>query len=83
MNVDPARCEISQNTFLSNPELKLTDKDFMSADDKELLMPRQANGELPNIEFGHPAEGSALIDGGVDVGFPFRGAKPDLGAFER
>ena len=31
----------------------------------------------------HPAEGSVLIDGGVPVGFPFRGAKPDIGAFDR
>ena len=28
----------------------------------------------------HLAEGSVLIDGGVPVGFPFRGAKPDIDA---
>ena len=29
-----------------------------------------------------PNSGSSLIDGGTDVGFPFLGAAPDIGAFE-
>ena len=37
----------------------------------------------PAVGFLHPAPGSVLIDQGVDVGLPFRGAAPDLGAFER
>lgn len=31
----------------------------------------------------HPVEGSFLIDAGVDVGLPFRGAKSDIDIFER
>jgi hypothetical protein len=44
--------------------------------------PRQADGSLPEIEFLHLASGSDLIDAGVDVGLPFNGKAPDLGAFE-
>lgn len=29
-----------------------------------------------------PANGSPLIDAGVDVGFPYKGARPDIGAYE-
>ena len=47
------------------------------------MQPRQANGDLPAVGFLHPADGSALIDKGVDIGFPFHGAAPDLGAFEK
>jgi hypothetical protein len=45
--------------------------------------PRQADGSLPDLPNFHPRRGSALIDKGVDVGLPFKGAAPDLGAFER
>ncbi len=33
--------------------------------------------------FLHPAAGSALLDQGEDLGDPFEGSAPDLGAFER
>lgn len=78
---DAAKCESSHNSFTLG--LKLTDKDFVSVDEAELLKPRQANGDLPVVTFMHPVEGGALIDAGVDVGLPFKGAKPDIGAFER
>ncbi|KQQ36248.1 pectate lyase [Duganella sp. Leaf126] len=45
--------------------------------------PRQADGSLPVLRAYHLAAGSRLIDRGVDVGLPFNGAAPDLGAFER
>jgi MYXO-CTERM domain-containing protein len=44
--------------------------------------PRQADGSLPNIDFLKLAGGSQMIDKGTDVGLPFVGAKPDLGAYE-
>jgi hypothetical protein len=31
----------------------------------------------------HPSAASVVIDRGVDVGLPYRGKAPDLGAFER
>ena len=76
---DPAKNEADHNSFL--PDMKLSDRDFISLDETQLTRPRQANGDLPAITLLHPAEGSALIGGGVNVGLPSRGAKPDIGAF--
>ena len=73
--------DVSNNSFDMN--LKLTDADFESVDEKQLVLPRQPNGDLPAIGFMHPSKNSQLVDRGVDVGLPFKGAKPDLGAFER
>jgi hypothetical protein len=78
---DAARSEAAGNSFTLG--LKLSDKDFVSVDESELVQPRQANGDLPAIGFLHPAPNSIVIDKGVDIGFPFHGAAPDLGAFER
>ena len=44
--------------------------------------PRQADGSLPNIDFLKLAAGSQMIDKGTDVGLPYTGAAPDLGAYE-
>jgi MYXO-CTERM domain-containing protein len=56
--------------------------DFMSMVEAEALAARQADGSLPNNSFMRLAMGSDLIDKGVDVGLPFNGSAPDLGAFE-
>jgi hypothetical protein len=45
--------------------------------------PRKADGGLPDIPNFRLRAGSPLVDKGVDVGLPFRGKAPDLGAFER
>jgi hypothetical protein len=37
---------------------------------------------LPALDFLRLKAGSHLIDAGVDVGLPFNGTAPDLGAFE-
>jgi hypothetical protein len=78
--IDAAKCDAANNSFTLG--LKLTDQDFLSLDEKELLGPREADGALPQTTFLHPAKDSALIDGGIDSGLPFRGAAPDVGAFE-
>ena len=44
--------------------------------------PRQADGSMPNTGFLRLAAGSPLIDKGTNVGLPFAGAAPDLGAYE-
>lgn len=62
--------------------VKVTDQDFAGLNDADLILPRQANGDLPEITFLHLARGSGLIDQGTDVGLPFAGKTPDLGAFE-
>ena len=43
---------------------------------------RRSDGSLPALTSLHLATGSALIDKGVNVGLPFQGKAPDLGAFE-
>jgi hypothetical protein len=44
--------------------------------------PRLADGSLPLLDFMRLRSDSDLINAGVDVGLPFAGAAPDLGAFE-
>jgi hypothetical protein len=77
----PEANEADHNTFA--PARRLDDRDFVSLDKSQLTGPRGAGGALPVITLLHPADGSVLVDGGIDVGRPFRGAAPDLGAFER
>ncbi|MFB0517200.1 MAG: right-handed parallel beta-helix repeat-containing protein [Candidatus Neomarinimicrobiota bacterium] len=60
----------------------VTESDFISLDSTGVTGPRDENGGLPQLDFLHLAEGSSLIDAGVDVGSPFEGPAPDLGAFE-
>lgn len=62
--------------------LAATENDFVSVDDSVAVGARQADGSLPATDFLHLKSSSALIDKGVDVGLPFLGAAPDLGAYE-
>ena len=56
--------------------------DFLTMDDAGADGPRQKDGSLPDLDFLKLAPGSDLIDAGTDVGLPFLGSAPDLGAFE-
>jgi MYXO-CTERM domain-containing protein len=56
--------------------------DFASTSDTGYTDPRQADGSMPAIDFLKLKTGSPLIDKGTDVGLPFVGAAPDLGAYE-
>ncbi len=47
-----------------------------------MTLPRKADGSLPDITFMHLVAGSDLVNAGLDVGLPFIGPAPDLGAFE-
>jgi hypothetical protein len=38
---------------------------------------------LPVIDFLKPKASTPMIDAGVEVGRPYRGKKPDIGAIER
>ncbi len=62
--------------------LTATDADFVSIEVAVATMPRNPDGSLPEWSLFRLAEGSHLIDQGVDVGLPFSGTAPDLGAFE-
>ncbi len=78
---DAAKSKAVNNSFTLG--LHLTDQDFMSLNEAEPFQPRGAKGDLPPMKFLHPADGSHLVDGGVDAGLPFKGTHPDIGAFER
>jgi hypothetical protein len=69
-------------------------KDFASITDPSVSMtgvgvessgalgPRAADGSMPPVDFLQLAAGSQMIDKGTDVGLPYVGAAPDLGAYE-
>jgi hypothetical protein len=65
-----------------NLPVQVNDEDFAGLAEEELTKPRQLNGDLPQISFLRLAKESDLIDRGEDVGLPFAGRSPDLGAFE-
>ncbi len=62
--------------------LTVTGTDFMTLDESLLTLPRRTNGDLPYLAFAQLTGGSDLVDAGTNLGFPFAGAAPDLGAFE-
>ncbi len=80
-NFNAGACDAEGNYF--NLPVTITAADFVSLDEAELVRPRQPNGDLPEVRCLHLAAGSGAIDRGVDLGRPFRGQAPDLGAFER
>ena len=80
-NLNKEKSDARSNSF-DMKGLVVTEKDFASLGESQLTAPRKADGSLPDITLMHPAKGSALIDAGEDIGFPCKGAKPDLGAFE-
>jgi hypothetical protein len=55
--------------------------DFTDLSEAAASAPRQADGSLP-FGFARLVSGSDLIDKGLNVGVPYNGAAPDLGAFE-
>jgi hypothetical protein len=71
------------NSWDSPPGINITDADFISIDSTGLSGPRRSDGSLPSLNFLKLAEGSSLIDAGINTGLPFLGKAPDLGAFER
>jgi hypothetical protein len=56
--------------------------DFLTVDSTGVDGQRNGDGSLPNLNFLRLRQGSDLIDKGVNVGLPFKGNAPDLGAFE-
>lgn len=60
----------------------VTDADFKTISTLGADGARQSNGSLPEINFLHLVESSDLRLAGVDVGLPFGGINPDLGAYQ-
>ena len=71
----------SNNTW--NLGIALSDAQFQSVSTAGWDAARQADGSLPVLPYLRLAATSTLIDKGVDVGLPYLGAAPDLGAFEQ
>ncbi len=65
-----------------NLGVTLNDAQFQSVSTSGWDAPRQADGSLPVRPALRPAANSTLIDKGTNVGLPYRGTAPDLGAFE-
>ncbi len=71
-----------QQTNSWMPPFNVTAADFLSINSSDAYGPRKADGSLPDITYMNLAQGSQLIDAGTNVGIPFNGSAPDLGAFE-
>jgi hypothetical protein len=79
-NLDFALCYADTNYF--NLPVTENASDFKSIDQALLTAPRQADGSLPNTDFMKLVAASDVIDKGSSIGFPFKGAAPDLGFAE-
>jgi len=60
----------------------LSAADFVSLDTSLAYGDRQADGSLPDIDLLRPVADSILVGAGKDVGRPFNGEAPDIGAYE-
>jgi uncharacterized protein (TIGR02145 family) len=60
----------------------LSNSDFLSVDSTGTDGPRQSDGSLPVLNFLRPSSTSRLIDRGTNVGLPYSGTAPDVGAYE-
>lgn len=59
-----------------------TADDFESLDDTIAKGPRRPDGSLPVSNFLRLKKSSPLRNAGVDIGLPYEGSAPDLGAFQ-
>jgi hypothetical protein len=65
-----------------NIPLTITPDDFISLDVATIQGPRSADGSIPASKFLYLKPSSPAVDAGIDIGLPYKGAAPDLGAFE-
>lgn len=79
VNLDP---EVDDQYNSWNSGFSVSESDFVSLDSTGIDGPRQADGSLPDLDFLRLVETSSLIDAGIDVGEPYNGDAPDLGAYE-
>lgn len=74
------KTDITNNSWQNG--LSATSADFVSVDTTLLKAARQRDGSLPSIDYLKLVPGSDLRNAGVDLGLPYSGSAPDLGAFE-
>lgn len=80
-----AASTMDHNNFTGNNTYtgcSVSNADFLSTSSVGMNGPRQADGSLPVLNFLRLAPTSCLINSGTNVGLPFNGSAPDLGAFE-
>lgn len=86
--VDVVKTKVSLGSFVSQATnswmspFTVTEDDFVSLDSLGVTGKRNADGSLPKLNFLRLKAGSDLIDAGTQLGLPFNGSAPDLGAFE-
>jgi hypothetical protein len=68
------------NTWQVLPDVNTND--FLGTDYAWAMGPRRDDGSLPETPFLRPVPAGRLVDQGVNLGSPFNGPAPDLGAFE-
>jgi hypothetical protein len=79
------KADIIKNATMENNSWQgftITNADFQSLDTSGILVQRDPGGKLPRRNFLRLAQTSIMINAGSDVGIPFKGSAPDLGAFE-
>lgn len=74
--------EVVQQNNSWNLAVTVDASDFVSLDYSGATGPRNADGTLPAISFLRLTATSDLIGKGVNVGLPYSGSAPDLGAYE-
>ena len=75
-------CNATSTNNTWNSGLAAGTADFASLDLSLATAARNPDGTLPSNSLFRLASGSKLVDKGIDAGLPFKGAAPDLGAFE-
>jgi len=65
-----------------NLNVTMSNAQFQSVSTTGWNAARQSDGSLPALPYLHLASNSTLIDKGTNVGLPYNGKAPDLGAFE-
>lgn len=79
-NLDASKSDVTFNFFTL--AVTVATNDFLALDESQLTAPRQADGSLPYVNFLRLTNTSDCINAGTNLGFPFYGTAPDLGAFE-
>ena len=77
-----AQTNVANDHNTWNSGFSVSASDFRSLDASLILAPRQADGSLPDNDFMRLAEGSTLIDAGIDINLGYNGLAPDLGCYE-
>ena len=77
-----AQTNVANDHNTWNNGFSVAASDFQSLDTTLILAPRNGNGDLPDNDFMRLAEGSPLIDAGIDINLGYNGNAPDLGCYE-